>query len=128
MQVYLRAGDAKAFQARQQPLLQKRAQRTDAQRAGTAVAAHVIDGALELLERLAHARQQCRAFVGEVHLASVAAEQGAREVLLQRADLQAGGTGADPEGIGRAGETQMVRDRNKYAQAAQGQPAYRRRR
>ena len=56
VQIDLGTGDAKALQTRQQPLLQKRGQETDAQRPGGTVAARIIDGALELLERLAHAR------------------------------------------------------------------------
>ncbi len=64
----------KPCEPRQQPLLQERRQRRDHERAGATIRPGFIDGAFELLEALANARQQARPFGRELNDSAAAVE------------------------------------------------------
>ncbi len=71
----------KPLEPRQQPLLQERRERRDHQRAGATIRAGLVEGAFELLEPPANARQQARPFWRELHHPPAAIEQrGARDI------------------------------------------------
>jgi hypothetical protein len=89
-----------------------------------ALGARIIDGTLQLLESLLHTRQQFPAFGRHMHFASIATEQGPCQILLQGTDLDAHGAGRDAQCIGGPREAQVLRDRDKDAQASQRQPAH----
>jgi hypothetical protein len=109
-------------QSRQQPLLQEGRQHTDGQGASTPLVARLIDGALELHQRVAQPRDQTRPFPGEFYGVTTAHEQRYAQVILERAHLHADGGGRDAKPLCGARKRQLFGRGDEYPQAAQWQP------
>jgi hypothetical protein len=61
--------------------------------------ADIVDGALDVSERLLDAWQQACALAGQMHLTAIPPKQWSRQILFKRTDLQAGSAGRDPERV-----------------------------
>ena len=109
-------------ESRQQPLLQKRCNRGDVERAGATALAQLVERGLQVGEAAADSRQQQQAFRRQFDVAAGAPEQRHLQVILERLDLHAHRRGRDVQGVGGGRKAQPRGDGLEDAQRVERQP------